>query len=642
MSRGRNSRDRGGRRAGGREARRALRAAPLADDIRPVRAGLEGGRYKALTDAQVEQIHRAALKILAEIGLADAPDSGVEIMTASGAEQGDDGRLRFSQALVEDMLAKAARDITLHGQDPKHDIRPGGSRVHYGTAGAAVHVYDVEDRVNRDPTVQDLYDAARMVEVLDNIHFFQRPLTTRDTEDPTDLDVNTLYASVAGTTKHIGTSFTSPERTQMGLDMLHMVAGSEAAWRARPFVSNSNCFVVPPLKFATESCRVMETVIEGGMPVLLLSAGQAGATAPAALAGAVTQATAECLAGLVYVNAMKPGHPAVFGTWPFVSDLRTGAMSGGSGEQALLTAACGQMARFYDLPGGSACAMSDSKAPDMQAGYERGIANAMAGLSGLNLVYESVGMHASLLSFCHESLLIDNDMIGQCLRCVRGIEVNDETLSLEAIGSVCLEGPGHYLGHPQTLSLMQSEYVYPGYRRPQQPEGMGRAGQAGPGGKGAGGKAPDPRHGLPRPHPGSGRRRNPRALQHRAAAPLHEIGGLRLGHRPGAAFPDLLDALRRIEAGAQDHGIFVDQLHGDALAGARLARRNRIGETVPVVVAGHRRPAGRDDGRPVDGHPAPVLVAPVAVDGVGQRGRRKAGQETGSKKRGCAHLPAPD
>ncbi len=461
MSRDRNAKERAGRRAGGREARRALRAAPLAEDIRPVRAGLEGGRYKALTDAEVERIHRAALHILEEIGLADAPESGVEMMTSAGAVQGDDGRLRFPPALVEDMLAKAARDITLHGQDPKHDIRPGGSRVHYGTAGAAVHVYDVEARVNRDPTVQDLFDAARMVEVLDNIHFFQRPLTTRDTEDPTDLDVNTLYASVAGTTKHIGTSFTSPERTQMGLDMLHMVAGSEAAWRARPFVSNSNCFVVPPLKFATESCRVMETVIRGGMPVLLLSAGQAGATAPAALAGAVTQAVAECLAGLVYVNAMKPGHTAIFGTWPFVSDLRTGAMSGGSGEQALLTAACGQMARFYDLPGGSACAMSDSKAPDMQAGYERGVANVMAGLSGLNLVYESVGMHASLLSFCHESLLIDNDMIGQCLRCVRGIEVTDETLSLEVIRSVCLEGPGHYLGHPQTLSLMQSEYVYP-------------------------------------------------------------------------------------------------------------------------------------------------------------------------------------
>ena len=129
------------------------------------------------------------------------------------------------------------------------------------------------------------------------------------------------------------------------------MAGNEEAWRERPFVSNSNCFVVPPMKFAPESCQVMEACIDGGMPILLLSAGQAGATAPAPIAGAIVQATAECLAGLIYVNAIKPGHPAVFGTWIFVSDLRTGAMSGGSGERALLTAGCAQMHRYYDLPG---------------------------------------------------------------------------------------------------------------------------------------------------------------------------------------------------------------------------------------------------------------------------------------------------
>ena len=136
-------------------------------------------------------------------------------------------------------------------------------------------------------------------------------------------------------------------------------------------------------------------------------------------------------------------------------------MSGGSGEQALLTSACAQMAQFYDLPGGSAAGMADAKLPDVQSGYEKGITDVMAGLAGLNLVYESAGMHASLLGFCLESLLIDNDMLSQALRCVRGIEVTDETLSVESMRQVCLEGPGHYLGHEQTLSLMQTEYVYP-------------------------------------------------------------------------------------------------------------------------------------------------------------------------------------
>ena len=205
----------------------------------------------------------------------------------------------------------------------------------------------------------------------------------------------------------------------------------------------------------------MEKVIAGGMPVLLLSAGMAGATAPSTIAGAIMQAVAECLAGIVYVNAIAPGHPAIFGTWPFGLDLRNGAMTGGSGEQALLTAGCAQMHKFYGLPGGAAAGIADSKLPDMQAGWEQMCSNVMAGLSGLNMVYEAAGMHASLLGFCHESLILGDDLIGQALRCVRGIEVDDETLALEQMREVCLGGPGHYLGTAQTLSRMQADHVYP-------------------------------------------------------------------------------------------------------------------------------------------------------------------------------------
>ncbi|MEM9147367.1 MAG: trimethylamine methyltransferase family protein [Pseudomonadota bacterium] len=449
------------RRSGGRAARQALRSAPLAEDIRPVRAGLEGGFYRPLSDAGVARIHAAALDALEQIGLADAPESGIALLTEAGAILGDDGRIRFPRALVEDMLAKAAREITLCGQDPRHDLKLTGRRVHYGTAGAAVHLAEPETGTYRLSTLKDLYDAARIVDTLDNVHFFQRPLVCRDVEDPLLLDLNTIYASVRGTSKHIGTSFVDAEHMPACFQLLHALAGGEEAYRARPFVSNSNCFVVPPMKFATESCKVLEACIHGGMPVLLLSAGQAGATAPAPIAGAIVQAVAECLAGVVYVNAMAPGHPAIFGTWPFVSDLRTGAMSGGSGEQALLTAGCAQMHAHYGLPGGAAAGIADAKLPDMQAGWEQSVSNVMAGLSGLNMVYEAVGMHASLLGFCFESLILGNDMLGQCLRCVRGIEVDEDSVSLETIRSVCLEGPGHYLGHGQTLGRMQTDYVYP-------------------------------------------------------------------------------------------------------------------------------------------------------------------------------------
>ncbi|MEL6318563.1 MAG: trimethylamine methyltransferase family protein, partial [Pseudomonadota bacterium] len=449
------------RRSGGRAARRAQRAAPIAAEKRPVRPGLSGGLYRPLSEAGVARIHEAALATLETVGLSEAPDSGVEILTGAGAELGADGRLRFPRALVEDMLARAARDVTLCARDPARDLDLSGSRVHYGTAGAAVHVVDVATGAYRESTARDLLNAAQLAEALDNIHFFQRPMVCRDAADALSLDLNTIYACCMGTAKHVGVSFSDPANVADCFELLHLIAGGEDAWRARPFASNSNCFVVPPLTFASESCRAMEAAVRGGMPVLLLSAGQAGATAPAPLAAAIVQAVAECLAGVVYVNAIAPGHPAIFGTWPFVSDLRSGAMSGGSGEQALLTAGCAQMHRFYGLPGGAAAGIADAKTPDMQAGWEQAISNTLAGLAGLNMVYESVGMHASLLGFSLESMVLGDDLLGQVQRCVRGLEVTEDSVSIETIKAVCLGGPGHYLGEGQTLAIMETEYVYP-------------------------------------------------------------------------------------------------------------------------------------------------------------------------------------
>jgi trimethylamine--corrinoid protein Co-methyltransferase len=457
-------------RSGGRAARRAARAAPLADNLRPIRPGMEGGRYNPLSEADVLRIHHAALDALETIGLADAPPSGIAYLTGAGAILGDDGRIRFPRALVEDTIAKANRSVTLNSRDGLADLDLSGSKVHYGTAGAAVHMVDVLGNEFRESTIQDLHDAAKIVDVLDNVHFCQRPMVARDIKDNMEMDYNTIYAACRGTTKHIGTSFSEPDFVAPAVEMLYMIAGGEDKFRARPFVSNSNCFVVPPMKFATESCEVMELCIEAGLPVLLLSAGMQGATAPPTLAGAIVQAVAECLAGLVYVNAVKPGAPCIFGTWPFGLDLRTGAMSIGSGEQALLSAGCGQMHRFYDLPGGAAAGASDSKMPDMQAGWEQMCSNVMAGLSGVNMVYEAAGMHASLLGFCHESLILSDDILGQAMRCVRGIEVNDDTLALREMAEVCMGGPGHYLGTDQTLSRMQTESVYPTFGNRMSPK----------------------------------------------------------------------------------------------------------------------------------------------------------------------------
>jgi len=451
----------GGSRMGGRNARKAKRTSALPENMKPVRPGLEGGLYQPLNDSDLPRIHEAVLQVLETIGLGQAIPSCIEACKAVGCTVAKNGRLLFPRQVVEDSLKKAGRNITLFGAIPKHDIQLSGKKVYFGTAGAAVHIVDPISRKYRESTLADLYDIARLCDTLEHIHFFQRPMVCRDLEDIREMDINTCYASISGTQKHVGTSFSFPETVNEAIQMLHLISGSEADWRKRPFVSMSSCFVVPPLKFAEDASACLEAGVRGGMPILLLSAGQAGATAPATLARSVVQEVAEVLAGFVYVNAIQEGSPAIFGSWPFVSDLRTGAMSGGSGEQAVLMAACGQMAQFYDLPSGIAAGMTDSKIPDAQSGYEKGYTVSLAAHSGANMVYESAGMQASLLGCCPESYVIDNDMLGAINRTVRGIEVNDETLAIDPIREVCLEGPGHYLGHEQTLSRMQTDYLYP-------------------------------------------------------------------------------------------------------------------------------------------------------------------------------------
>ncbi|MFT7191172.1 MAG: trimethylamine--corrinoid protein Co-methyltransferase, partial [Dinoroseobacter sp.] len=222
------------RRSGGRAARRAIRAAPVVDALRSIRPGMSGGSLKVLSPEQIDQIHEAAIEALETIGLVDAPESGIAYMTGVGAILGEDGRIRFPRAVVEEALEKSCKDLTLHGRDPRYDLHLLGTKVHYGTAGAAVNMVDVEGRNYRDSTVQDLHDACRICDVLDNIHFVQRPMVARDIPNNRELDLNTIYACCSGTNKHIGTSFSEPDFVTPALELLHMIAGGEDAWRARP------------------------------------------------------------------------------------------------------------------------------------------------------------------------------------------------------------------------------------------------------------------------------------------------------------------------------------------------------------------------------------------------------------------------
>jgi trimethylamine--corrinoid protein Co-methyltransferase len=419
-----------------------------------------GGSYQPLQQSDIERIHNAALHILERVGIGDGIPEFVEAAAAAGCGVTDTGRVRIPRGLVEDLIARAPSSITLYGRDPGHDLELSGTRVHFGTAGAAISVLDSHTGQHRPSVLTDLYDFSRLADRLEHIHWFSRTVVPTEFSDPAVLDINTAYATMAGTCKHIGTSFMQAENVAPTIAMFDMVLGGAGRFAARPFCHLHATTMVPPMRFSIDTEHVMVAAMAHGMPIGAITAGQAGATAPATLAGTLVQTTAETLGALTFVQLLSPGHPFIFANWPFVSDLRTGAMSGGSAEAGILNAASAQIANFYDLPSGVAAGMADSKIPDAQAGHEKALTTVLAGLSGANLIYESFGMLASLLACSNEMMVIDNDILAAALRAVRGIEVTDETMAVGVIEEA-VNGSGHFLAADQTLAVMESEYIYP-------------------------------------------------------------------------------------------------------------------------------------------------------------------------------------
>ncbi len=441
-----------------REAMHARRALPQAID--PCPPGPSGGQYKPLGTAEIEQIYATALRILAEIGMGDVPPALMEKALECGGTVNANGRLCYPKSMVEDIIDGACRNVVMYGRDPKHDFEIGGDKVRFGTGGAAVRTLDLDTHKYRPATLRDLADFTRLADSLNNVSWFTRCCVATDVEDTTDLDINTAYALLKGTSKPVGTSFTIAETVDPIIDMFDMAMGGNDAFRQRPFCKVHISPVISPLRYGDDAFDVTLAAIRRGMPLNNIVAAQSGATAPATIAGMLASTLAETLAALVMVNIFAPGYPMIFSNWPLVIDLRSGSFSGGGGEITLLNAASAQLSNWLGLPSGAACSMSDAKAIDAQMGIEKAMSSLGVGLAGCNMIYESSGMTASLLGASFEAMLIDDEMLSQVYRILRGIEVNEETLGFEAIKEA-VYGDGHFLGGTHTIEAMQRDYFWP-------------------------------------------------------------------------------------------------------------------------------------------------------------------------------------
>jgi trimethylamine--corrinoid protein Co-methyltransferase len=419
--------------------------------------GLVGGQYKPLTDGQVKQIHEASLAILARIGVQVEEPEALQLFKESGAVV-EDSRVRLSQSLVEDALDKAPSRVRLAGRDPENDLILEDARVHIGTGGSVVQVLDLETGKIRKSLVQDVANTARLVDALDNIHFYVNSIYPTDVPKEA-VEVNRCYAALANTTKHVQAGAYTLQGIRDVVEIGERVIGGADALRERPLVSFITSWMLSPLKFDAGVTKLLIECCQQRIPVVLSAVPMAGSTAPITLAGMLAQLNAEQLAGLTLTQLVGPGCPVIIGPIPSTADLRSGKYLGGSVEFGMTNAAITQLAHFYQIPIYNSAGMTEAKLPDLQAGVEKAQSVIQVALAGSNYIHHAAGMLADMSTIAYEQYVIDNDILGMAMRAVRGIEVNDATLALDAIERV---GPGgHYLMDEHTLRYMRTEHYFP-------------------------------------------------------------------------------------------------------------------------------------------------------------------------------------
>ncbi|MFH1559961.1 MAG: trimethylamine methyltransferase family protein [Chloroflexota bacterium] len=423
-----------------------------------IRKGLAGGSYKPLTEESIAKIHQTVMRTIEEVGFEVNSEAALLLFEEAGARiDKENRRARLSQESALELIKMAPSEVWLCGQDEKHDSLLGGNRVHTGTGGTALYIYEPDTDSRRLATLDDLGRLARLVDQLDNIHIYMLP-TYPDGLPVEQVDVNRFFAGLDNTTKHIMGGVYTVEGVEQVIRMAEMVAGSSEALRQRPIVSMIACSI-SPLKMDGHYGDLLITVARHGIPVVCPAEPLCGATSPVTLAGSLVIQTVDSLMGVMLSQIVNPGTPVIFGSVATSTDLRSFKYLAGSIEMGLLNAAGAQMAQFYQLPFYATGGMTDSKALDAQSGYESSQTNLLCALAGANFIHDAAGLMESAMSVSYEKLVIDNEILGMVMRAVEGIKVDEDTLAFDLIKEV---GPGgNFTTSKHTRQFMRSEHYQP-------------------------------------------------------------------------------------------------------------------------------------------------------------------------------------
>ncbi len=431
-----------------------------------------GGFYRALAKKDIENIHETSIKILTEVGFEISYPPALELLQKHGAAiDYNKNRVFLRRETISRYIKQAPAEFTFYGLAEGKEIVLGGNKVHFGTGGKALYVLD-QNRKRRPALLQDIDDLGHLSDKLEHVDFFIIPTHPHDV-NINSIDINEFYHALRSTGKPVMGGIFSKEGLEKVIEMSALIAGGLEELRRKPFVGFITA-ITSPLKMENDRAEILFETARHGLPLVTSTAPIAGATSPVTLAGTLALQNAEALMGVVLSQLVNPGTPVFYSAVPCTMDMRSGSFLMGSIESGLMNAAITQMAHYYRLPCYVTVGVADSKIPDAQAAYETATTCMLAALAGGNFIHQAFGFLDGALTISYGQFVIDNDIVGNCLRTLRGIETNTETLAFDVIANV---GPGgNFLAQKHTVEYMRTESYTPRVRNHQDYESWFSAG----------------------------------------------------------------------------------------------------------------------------------------------------------------------
>ena len=443
------------RRSGGRAGHERSRLPPQRPWAQP---RMRYRPVEVVSADELEAVHRASLRVLAEIGMDLLDADAREILRRAGAElEPGSQRVRFDPAMVEETIRTAPAEFTLHARNRAYDVRLGGQWIAFGTVGSPPNVADL-DRGRRTGNRDDFRNLLRLAQMLNAIHFLSGyPV------EPVDVHPSVRYLHAAHDAltlmdKAIHAYSLGRRRNTDTLEMVRIARGVDDETIEREpsvfTVVNSSS----PLRLDSPMLQGILAFAERNQVVCITPFTLAGAMAPVTLAGALVEQNAEALAGIVLTQVVRPGAPVIYGGFTSNVDMQSGAPAFGTPEYMRTAMIGGQLARRYGVPyrSSNVCA---ANALDAQAAYESVFSLWGAVMGGVNLLMHGAGWMEGGLHASYEKMILDAELLGMVEAFLDPVAVDPESLAVDAIAEV---GPGgHFFGVGHTQERYRTAFHRP-------------------------------------------------------------------------------------------------------------------------------------------------------------------------------------